>query len=558
MKRNLQNLQDKQYDLLIIGGGMYGSALAWEAVSRGLKVALVEKTDFAAETSGNSLKIIHGGLRYLQTMDIMRTIESIRERKTMLKIAPHLIHPLPCIMPTYGLTMKSKHVMFAGLLLNDIISCARNFGNDPQKRIGNGRVISRRACAVEIPVLMDSNYTGAAVWYDAQAYNTERLALSFILAAANNGADVFNYMKAISFLKNESCVCGARVRDVLTGGEYEIRAKMVVTTAGPWTNKITGLVDSGVAPQKFILSKAMNIVLKRKITTKYAIGISSNIEFRDGKQYRRKKRRLLFVTPWRDYTIIGTSHLPYNGDADSFKVKESDVQDLLAELNMLMPELHLQRSDVTCIHGGVLPLAKEPTPGDDVQLLPHYRIVDYTKTSQLEGLLSVVGVKYTTARDVAEKTMNLVMSKLHNDTRLFSTRQKPLPGGDMGDYRSFIADSLNANRDILPEAVLTRLLYNYGTLYKQVIACIKEQPELAQPLAKDSAVIKAEVVHAVREEGALKLADVVLRRTDLGSGECPADDCLQACADLMAGELGWNRERINIEINQVKEKYKPV
>jgi len=558
MKRNLQNLQDKQYDLLIIGGGMYGSALAWEAVSRGLKVALVEKADFAAETSGNSLKIIHGGLRYLQTMDIMRTIESIRERKTMLKIAPHLIHPLPCMMPTYGLTMKSKHVMFAGLILNDMISCTRNFGNDPEKHIGNGKVISKRACAAAMPVLMDSNYTGAAVWYDAQAFNTERLALSFILAAANNGADVFNYMEAVSFLKNGSRVVGARVKDVLTGSEYGISAKMIVTTAGPWTNKIAGLVDADATSEKFILSKAMNIVLKRSITTKYAMGISSNIEFREGKQYRRKKRRLLFVTPWRDYTVIGTSHLPYDGDADSFKVKESDVQDLLAELNVLMPELHLQRSDVTNIHGGVLPLAKETAPGEDVQLLPHYRIVDYAKISQLDGLLSVVGVKYTTARDVAEKTMNLVMSKFHNDTRLFLTRQKPLPGGDIGDYQSFITDSLNANCDLLPKAVLTRLLYNYGTLYKQVIACIKQQPELAQPLAQDSTVIKAAVVHAVREEGALKLTDVVLRRTDLGSGECPADDCLQACADLMAGELGWNRERISIEINQVKEKYKPV
>ncbi len=557
MKRNLQNIQDKQYDLLIIGGGMYGAALVWEAVSRGLRVALVEKTDFAAETSGNSLKIIHGGLRYLQTLDFKRTVESIRERKIMLKIAPHLVHPLACMMPTYGLTMKSKHVMFAGLLMNDIISCTRNRGNDAQKRIGNGKVISRRTCAAEMPVLMDSNFTGAAVWYDAQAYNTERLVISFILAAANNGADVFNYMEAVSFLKNGNQITGARVKDVLNGTEYEINAKMIVTTAGPWTNKIAGLVDSAAAP-KFILSKAMNIVLKRKINNNYAFGISSNIEFREGKQYRRNKRRLLFITPWRDYTVIGTSHLPYNGDADSFKVKETDVQDLLQELNVLLPELKLQRSDITYVHGGVLPLAAEPRPGEDVQLLPHYRIVDYSKTAQVDGLLSIVGVKYTTARDVAEKTMNLVMTKLHNDTRLFSTRQKPLTGGDINDYNDFITNALAANTDVLPKDILVRLLYNYGTLYKQIIASIKQQPDLAQPLVKNSLVIKAEVINAVREEGALKLADFVLRRSDLGSGDCPADECLQACAALMAGELGWNNERIAAEINQVKDKYKTV
>jgi len=557
MKRNFDNFAGKEYDLLIIGGGMYGATLLWEAISRGLSVALIEKEDFASATSGNSLKIIHGGLRYLQSLDIKRMRESIRERKILLKIAPHLVHPLPCLMPTYGLTMKSRHVMLAGILMNDLISFNRNRGNDPQKKIPNGTVISRTACEKELPMLKDSHFTGAVQWYDAQAYNTERLALSFVMSAAQRGADVFNYFEATNFLKKGLRVIGVKAKDNLTGREFEIKTKMIVATAGPWTNKLTAILHGNLNHNQFILSKALNLVLKRDITKKYAFGISSAVEFRNGKEYNRKKRRLLFITPWRGYTVVGTSHLPYDGETDNFKVSENDIRDLLMELNVIMPEINLERKDVTFFHGGVLPLAKEPVADEDVQLLSHYRIVDFAKEKGIDGIISVVGVKYTTARDVAEKTMDLIAKKLGSSTKEFSTRTEPVYGGNIKNYQTFVKDVLNDNSLGLTKPILKQLLYNYGQEYKKIIDYIKERPELAEPVECVKNVIKAEIIHAVRNEYAQKLSDVVFRRTELGSGECPGDTGLRSCAEILANELGWDKNRIQTEIDQVKAKYRP-
>ncbi len=556
MKRNLANITEKEYDVLIIGGGMYGATLVWEAVSRGLSVALIEKEDFASATSGNSLKIIHGGLRYLQSLNFKRMMESIRERKILLKIAPHLVHPLPCLMPTYGLTMKSKHVMLAGMMINDIISFNRNKGSDPQRRIANGKVISKKACEKELPVLKDNHFTGAALWNDAQAYNTERLVLSFVMSAAQRGADVFNYVEATDFLKKGSRVVGLKAKDNLTGMEFEMKAKMIVTTAGPWTNKLTARLAGNSDHNKFILSKAINLVLKRNIAKDYAFGISSPIEFRNGKKYNRQKRRLLFVTPWRDYTVVGTSHLTYNGETDDFKVSENDIQDLLMELNVIMPEINLERKEVTFSHGGVLPLSRHPVADADVQLLPCYRIVDFAKEKGIDGIISVVGVKYTTARDVAEKTMDLVAKRFATKTRVFSTRTEPVYGGLIKDFQMFVDEALNDYKTGLPEPVLRQLLYNYGQEYKKIIDLVKEKPERAEPVDKTTNVIKAEIIHAVRNEYAQKLSDVVLRRTELGSGECPADTALRVCANSMANELGWDEERIFSEIEEVKAKYR--
>ncbi len=556
MKRDLGHINGKVYDLLIVGGGMYGATLVWEAVSRGLSVALIEKEDFASATSGNSLKIIHGGLRYLQSLDFKRMLESIRERKILLKIAPHLVHPLPCLMPTFGMTMKSKHVMLAGMIMNDLISFNRNKGSDPQKRIPNGRVISKKECEKELPVLKENFFTGAALWNDARAYNTERLALSFVMSAAQRGADVFNYVEATDFLKNGSKVTGVKAKDNLTGQEFEIKANKIVTTAGPWTNKLIAMLPGHSDNNKFILSKAVNLVIKRKITRNYAFGISSPVEFRNGKKYDRQKRRLLFVVPWRDYTVIGTSHLPYYGDTDHFKISESDIRDLLMELNVIMPEINLERNDVSFSHGGVLPLSREPEEGKDVQLLSHYRIIDFHKETGIDGIISVVGVKYTTARDVAEKTMDLVTKRAGMNGRAFSTRTESIYGGSIEDFQSFINGAINNNTTGLPEPVLRQLLYNYGQEYKKIIELIKENPERAERVDKTANVIKAEIIHAARNEYAQKLSDVVLRRTELGSGECPGDDGLRTCAEVLASELGWDAKRVRSEIEAVKASYR--
>ncbi len=198
MQRQLDSLNNQPFDLLVIGGGIYGAALAREAATRGLKTALVEQADFCSGSSANSLKIIHGGLRYLQQADLPRVFESIRERSILLQTAPHLVSPMPCLMPTRGLAMKSRPVMAAGMLANDILSCRRNRRLDPLRRIPNGGTLSRREILEIAPSLRDTPVTGAARWVDGLAYDTERLVVGMIKAAAAAGTVVANHVRVQS------------------------------------------------------------------------------------------------------------------------------------------------------------------------------------------------------------------------------------------------------------------------------------------------------------------------------------------------------------------------
>ena len=204
MERDPSKLQRNKYDLLVIGGGIYGACVTWDAALRGLSVALVEKGDFASATSANSLKIIHGGLRYLQHGDFKRMRESIRERRTLMEIAPHLVHPLPVLIPTFGHGMQGREVLSLALMINDLIGFDRNRLDDPEKHICRGRVISRRECLELLPGIHKKDLTGGAIFHDAQVYNSERLVLSFIRSAEKAGAELANYVEVTGFIQNSS------------------------------------------------------------------------------------------------------------------------------------------------------------------------------------------------------------------------------------------------------------------------------------------------------------------------------------------------------------------
>ncbi len=545
MARDVKN----EYDVLVIGGGIYGAAIAWNAASRGLDVAVVDKGDFAGATSGNSLKIIHGGLRYLQQLDVKRMRESISERKKLLQIAPHLVHPLPCLMPTWGWGMKGKPVLALGLLANDFISMDRNRGMDTEKHLPNGKILSKQQIEQQLPFL-PKNYTGAALWTDAQVYNSERLVLDYIKSARNAGATALNYARVVSFLRQDRTITGARISDLIGGRAMDIRAKMTVTAAGPWTNSLLDL--TGGPFQRFIPSKAMNVIFNRCISPDYAFAVSSAVEYRNGKRYPRQKSRQLFFTPWRGVTIVGTSHLPYCGQVEDFRITKSDIHDFILELNELLPDVGFSESDVSFFHGGVLPLANPPQNGKDVDLLKHYQIVDHSKKMGLAGLLSVVGVKYTTARDVASKVVDRITPGL--GVHAANKGPSNVAGGDIKKLSNCIRQAEQNKPDGMKSETVRQLVFNYGSEYNKIFRLVEENPQMGELL--NSSVIAAQVLFAVREEMAIKLADVVIRRTELGSARCPDDAVLEKCARLMALELKWSAERIQAEIKEVKDLYR--
>ncbi len=557
MKRDLEALSNTEFDVVVIGAGIYGVATAWDAALRGLKVALVDQGDLGNATSANSLKIIHGGLRYLQNFDIKRMRESINERMVMMRIAPHLIYPMPVIMPTYSNKMKSRPAMAMALIANDIIGFDRNQSADPHKFMPRGFTISKKEVQKYVPGYTKYNLNGGAIWYDCQCYNTERLLLSFVLSAAEQGAQVGNYLKAVDLLHRDHQVTGVKVEDQLTGAKIEIRAKMVVNNAGPWVDTILANLNGKAPEPKFKLSTAMNLVVKRKLLKTHAAGLSGPYRYvhPDGKEY--KSFRMLFFAPWRDYTIIGTNHLPYPGTQENYKVTENEIQDFLGAVNKAYPGVNIQRSEVSFFYGGFLPMAAQNPVSGEVMLQRHYKIFDHAKTDQTEGLLSIVGVKYTTARDVAQRTVDLIFQKSGQTSPACLTKTTALYGGEIDRFEEFTSRAIKTNPYQLKAEVMRHLCYNYGSRYHEILQYGQENPNLVKTLPNSKEVLQAEVIHAVRAEMAVHLADVVLRRTDLGSGENPGVATLEKVAEIMGKELGWNKARQKEEIEAVQKNYVP-
>jgi len=549
MRRSPDQLTQQEYDLVVIGGGIYGAFVAWDAALRGLSVALVDKADFGHATSSNNLRIIHGGLRYLQHGDFRRMRESIRERKAFMRIAPHLVHPLPFLMPTYGHSTRGKEIMSLALMMNDLVGFDRNHSLDPEKHLPAGRVISKRECLKLLPGVDAKGLTGGAIWYDCQMHNSERFIFSVLRASERAGAEMVNYAEVIGFLREGTRITGVKVKDVLANEIFEIRATIVVNASGPWVDQILGFMRSR-QDRRLSLSKAMNIVVKRRLVPDYALGVTSRFEFKDKDAMVGRGSRLLFITPWQSFSLIGTTHASYSGTPDDFKVTEEDIQDFIHEVNEAYPAASLKREDVPFAYGGLLPMNGKEDDTGSVRLLKQYRISDHKKDDGVDGLISVVGVKYTTARDVAQRVIDLVFKKLGKIAPEPRTAETAVYGGEIEHFEEFLAQETNGRPYQISERVMENLVYTYGSAYPEVLQYLKEDPRWGETLTETSPVIKAEVLHGVRKEMALKLTDVILRRTTLSLAGHPGDECLRTCAAIMSSELGWSQERTNREVEE--------
>lgn len=536
MKRDLTGMAAASYDLLIVGGGIYGIALAREAALNGFSVALVEKDDFCGAASASSLKTIHGGLRYLQQMDLFRFFESVRERRFFFRAAPHEVGLLPCAMPTRGHAMKGPEVMRCGLLLNDILSAARNRGVAPAQYMGGGRVVTRAEWLAMAPALDDPRYNGAACWYDGQAFNTERLALDMLKAAVAAGAAVANYAEAVALERRDGAIVGAQVRDRLDDAACVLRARCTVLCGGTWVRELLGATPGSLTCPQYQPALGFNLVLRKLLIPNLAVGLTS------------ATGRLLFLVPWRGRTVAGTYYRLHEGSCDSMRVTGGDVDTFLADLNSAYPPARLTRDDVTMVQAGVLPCDGLDRKGEPA-ILRHYRIVDHARTDNTPGLVTMVGVKYTTARDIAARVVRQLAPRLGARRPLLQTDAIPLPGGESHDRQKLVEQAirLGAMRESAED-----MARHYGAGLTEVLGLCRQHPSLVLPLSAGTVVTGAEVVHASRHEWVGHLSDVVMRRTALGSAGRPDDAALTACATLVARELGWDPERKERELAAVR------
>ena len=541
MNRNPGKLAEREYDLVIIGAGIYGVCAAWDATLRGLSVAIVDRGDFCGGTSANPLKIVHGGFRYTQQFNFSRIRASSLERNVLMRIAPHLVSPLPFLIPTYGHGMQGKEVLSLGLLLYGTATFDRNRGiEDAGKRIPWGEVFSRQECLRHFPTLDGQGLTGAVAFYDAQMYSPPRLALSYLRSAVEAGADAANYVEVTGFLGDWDKVSGVRTRDILTGEEITIQGRLVLNTSGPWTGELLRHLDVSLRePVQY--TKDLYLVVDRVISEKYALAVPSRNEGANGIVSRG--RRHLFVIPWRGGSLVGSSHIPYKGGPDDWRVTEDDVQELIDEVNAAYPPLALTPQDVQTWNSGLVPCGN--------YYGEHSRVLDHERDHGLEGLVSVIGVRYTTSRGVAQAAVDLVLGKLGRSAPSSRTAETHIHGGDIQVFDAYLHRATEQRRHVLGVESIHALVRNHGSEHESVLRYIDEDSSWAEALG-ESQVIKAEVVHAVREEMAQKLGDVVFRRTDLGTAGDPGEAALRGCAALMATELGWDQMRTERELDEVR------
>jgi glycerol-3-phosphate dehydrogenase len=497
MRRDIPRLADTPFDLLVVGAGIFGACAAWDASLRGLSVAVVDQDDFGAATSANSLRIVHGGLRYLARGDFQRMRESIRERSALLRIAPGLVQPLEVLVPTYGYGTQGRAAYAAALGINDVISFGRNRGLESSNRLPRGRLVSRNECVSAFPWFPREGLTGGAVWYDAMLTHPERLTLSFLQSASRLGAQPVNYLRVDRLLTSSGAVHGAGVTDRLTGTQFEIRARAVLVAAGPWTETIVGTAATPMAQKTSTHALALNVVLGRRVAD-LAVGVRARSGSQDDPVCGG--RRFLFSAPQGGGTVLGTWYAASAVGNDS--TRSYGAKALVREFNDACPGLDLTEQDVVGCQWGWLPLKSGREPGRADALAERTRITDHGATEGVRHLISVEGVKFTTARRVVERAIDRVFVSLGRPVPPCQTATQQLDGASV-------------------PAEIT------GTLSEQ------------------------EIFRAVRQEMAVKLSDLVFRRTRLGAGPKLQRAAVEAAARTFADESGWDERRVVEEVEAV-------
>lgn len=523
MQRSLERLTSGVFDLAIIGGGITGCCIARDAARRGMSVALVERADFSSGTSASTSKMVHGGLRYLQNLEIGVVRESLHERRAWQVVAPHLVRPLTFLLPTHGRVEDLKYRL--ALAAYDALSWDRNRLPLTTQHLRPTRHLSPRELVDLEPVLAEAHLRGGMRYDDCHAFSPERAALECLMDASAHGACVVNHVEAVSLVDGSPQRLTAR--DCLTSERLTIEARQVINAAGPWSDLVAAALGVG-APTRLLRSRGIHIVT-RAITRRDALTVPV-------------LGRHFFVIPWRDHSLIGTTDSPFEGSPDDVGVSEADLADFLRVINAGLPAACLTREDVLWSYAGLRPLIL-PRRGTSYQASRRADIV-----RERPGLLSVIGGKWTTSRAVAERCVDLAARALGVGVRPCDTATALLPGA--GAAVELGVDS-GLDRRATEETVRFQ-----GALATRVLDLANASPELGTVIA--ARTLAAAVVVAVRDEMACTLGDVVFRRTGLSTLGALTRADLERVSALMAGPLGWTGERIAREIADVETHYRSV
>ena len=545
MKRRPEVLEAAEHDLLIIGGGITGACLAFDAATRGMRVALIEREDFGGATSAASSKLLHGGIRYLQQLRLGKARESARERLFFQNLAPHLTRYVPFVVPTFRGLAKSKPVLSAGMMLYEALCIGQTeLLLDRDRAVPPGRELSVADVTAMVPGIKGEGLTGGRLFHESHMINSERMTLAFIDGASVHGAAVANYVSADGFLRQGDRVVGMQATDTESGRDLTIRARVVVNAAGPWIRTLNEQLEmSSVGRVVTGFSRGAHLVTK-PLTDGYAVALPTR---RRAESVVGRGGRHVFIIPWRGHSLIGTSYGPHDGPLENLSPTRAEIDDLIEDINAVLGETTLAIEDVRYAFAGLYPLTAAEIDPQVYQGSADYQVVDHGKDDGIPGLFTVFGAKYTTARLLAERALDRIASTLEGEWRECQTRAVALPSAP-------VAGEAQA-AGMVPEQMADDLHSHYGSQAAAVATLAGREATRTEPLGEARGAWGVDPVWAVREEMARHLDDVVFRRTGLGTLGNPGEEVLQRTARLMADELGWDAAMIDSEVQTTLERF---
>ncbi|MFD8501063.1 glycerol-3-phosphate dehydrogenase/oxidase [Amycolatopsis sp. NPDC059657] len=514
-----QRLGKETFDLVVIGGGVVGAGVALDAATRGLRVALVEARDLASGTSSRSSKLFHGGLRYLEQLEFGLVREALKERELMLTtLAPHLVKPVSFLYPLTKRVWERPYTA-AGLFLYDSMGGARS--------VPGQKHLSRAGALRMVPALKRNALIGGIRYYDAQA-DDARHTMTVARTAAHYGAIVRTSTQVVGFLREADRISGVRVRDVEDGRETEIQASAVINCTGVWTDELQRL-SGGRGRFRVRASKGVHIVVPRdRIVSESGLIL-------------RTEKSVLFVIPWGNHWIVGTTDTDWNLDLAHPAATKHDIDYILEHVNTVLAT-PLTHDDIEGVYAGLRPLLA----GESEETSKLSR--EHAVARVAPGLVAIAGGKYTTYRVMAADAVDAAAVDLPGRPQSSITEKVPLLGAD--GYHALVnqADHVAAQHGLHPYRV-RHLLNRYGSMVHEVLALADGRPELLKPIEHAPDYLGVEVVYAAAYEGALHLEDVLARRTRI-SIEYPhrGRECAEQVARLMGEVLDWSEETVKREI----------
>ena len=515
---------DSVYDVIVIGAGCNGAGIARDAAARGLRVALVEKEDIGSGTSSWSGRLIHGGLRYLEQGDIALVRESLRERELLFRLAPHLVKPVPLMMPLYKHNARPSWMIRLAMLAYDILSF--------DKSTVTHKILSRSKTLKRFPGMSTDGLRGAAIFMDGQVVWSERLCAEIVLAAHADGAHIHTWSKVDGFVQEGGRIAGVKFTDMLDGSRHVLKAPVVINAAGPWVDLVLG--EAKVGDRRHIGgAKGSHLVVNP------FPGAPKDVVYYES----RADGRLVLVIPWGDRYMIGTTDKKFDENPDSVTADLLELEYLLGEVNQLIPEANLTAKDVLYTYSGVRPLPYVPSQSE--WKVPRSHVI-FDHGPKWPGLISIIGGKLTTYRSLAEETVDQIFSMLGKKAPPCPTRSALFPGARIADRQKF-AVMLQATFPVQAPTI-ARLVSLYGARAADILELGRQDAALLDVFDPDSGAIGAELVFTFENEFCRTLTDALIRRIMVGLNSTCGRDVLDRAADILAQRSAWSDSRKQAEI----------